>query len=66
MIKNLYNRIFNRWTKWELYEANKRYEKWFINPMLGYQSPRVWVTVDVYVKTNKYTGLKKYKKVEKK
>ena len=66
MFKNIFNRIFNRWTKWELYEANKSYEKSWFNPMLGYESKPVHVIVDVYVKINKFTGLRKYKKVEKK
>jgi len=34
--------------------------------MLGYESKPVHVIVDVYVKINKFTGLRKYKKVEKK
>lgn len=57
---NLYHRIFRRWTKWELHEENVRMVKvWgaFIYP--GH------VLADIYVKTNKYNGLKKYKTVVK-
>ena len=63
---NFLNRIFNRWTKWEIYEADKRYTKTTSNPFLGYESKPISVCCDVMKKTNKYTGMVKYKKVEKK
>lgn len=49
--RDLYDRLFNRWTKWEIHEEN----------LPG----RSHVLVDIYVKTHKFNGLKKYKKVVK-
>ena len=65
---HIFNYLFNRWSKWEIHEENLPYLKPVFNfaPELGGQkigdSP---VLVDTYVKTNNFTGLKKYKKVVK-
>jgi hypothetical protein len=58
--------LFNRWTKWEIHEENLPYIKTEINPTTGWESGHTRVIVDIYVKENKFTGLKKYKKVIKK
>lgn len=64
-LKNIYNRIFNRWTKWEVHESDMIYTKVTTNPILNY-SFSTQVCVDIMKKRNKYTGMVKYKKVEKK
>jgi len=56
-MKNLINFIFFRWSKWEVYIPN-------ITETVGL-FPEKKVVVDIYVKTNIYTGLKKYKRVVK-
>ena len=62
-----FERIFNRWTKWELYKSDEPYIKvTYCSPLLGnYEINRDNVLIDIYVKTNKFTGLKKYKRVVK-
>lgn len=63
-----FERIFNRWTKWEIYKENVQMVKRTTIVGLesfdwhGHESP---VIVDIYVKTNKFNGLKKYKQVVK-
>ena len=64
-MKKLFYRIFNRWTKWEIYKSDLSYEKTLVNNVTGWETKPTKVLVDIYEKTNKYTGLKKYKKVEK-
>lgn len=62
-MKKLYNRIFNKWTKWQLISANEIRYLEVTNPILGVvQSGNV--LVDKYMKTNKYTGNVKVKFVE--
>lgn len=67
-MKLFFERIFSRWTAWEIHETNlPQIEETFASPILGsYLISRRHVIVDVYVKTNKFNGLKKYKKVIKK
>ena len=60
-MKNLYNRIFNRWTKWEVHEENKHYHRTEVNNITGYRSEPMSVICDVMKKTNNYTGMIKYK-----
>jgi hypothetical protein len=58
--------FFNRWTKWEIYKSDIPYKKaTYASPILGsYQIGREKsVMVDIYVKENKFTGIKKYKQV---
>lgn len=59
--------FFKRWSKWELYKTNEPYTQvTYCSPILGnYEINRDKVLVDVYVKTNKFNGLKKYKRVVK-
>lgn len=68
-IKNLYNRLFNRWSKWELYDSDHPYTVTTMsNPLCGPVYPThvaMGVKFDIYEKTNRFTGLKKYKKVRK-
>jgi len=56
------DRIFNRWTKWELVEENKQVTH---NQVMwdGTAFERHTI-VDVYKRTNKYNGLAKYKTIE--
>jgi hypothetical protein len=63
----LFDRLFNRWTKWELSEENLEYTQvTYESPLYGTaEIGRGKVLVDVYVKENKFTGLKKYKRVKK-
>jgi hypothetical protein len=68
-IKELWNRIFNQWTPWVLEVKDFRYLKTIsIFPISGIENPieQQYVTVDIYTKTNRYTGKKKRKYVEKK
>lgn len=65
IISKIYNRIFNRWTKWEIYKEDVPYIRTQYNAITGWQSGEDRVLVDIYVKTNNYTGLKKYKRVVK-
>lgn len=62
-MKKLYNRIFNRWTKWELIKENETRNKTVSNPILGILSDSK-VCVNTYLKTNIYTGKTKSKFVE--
>ncbi len=63
----LFERLFNRWTKWKIYKSNETYiEVTLCPPGFGnYEVNRDTVLVDIYVKTNKFTGLSKYKRVKK-
>lgn len=65
---NLFDRLFNRWTKWELHEENvPQIQVTYNSPILGSEVVhKGHVIVDVYVRENKFNGLKKYKKVVKK
>lgn len=63
MIRSIINQIFFRWSKWELFKENAPYKKYQENHITGWRSEPVDVIVDIYVKTNLYNGLKKYKKV---
>lgn len=64
-MKNIFNRIFCRWTKWELYESDLPYKRTETNLLTGLESNTTNVIIDIYEKTNKYNGLKKYKKIVK-
>jgi hypothetical protein len=59
--------MFNRWTRWELYKENQLYiQVTCCSPLLGnYETNRDSVLVDIYCKENKFTGMKKYKRVVK-
>ena len=61
----LYDRIFNRWSKWELIQSNVPQIKDVRNsPLLGsVLISRTRVFVNIYMKTNNYTGNVKTKKV---
>ena len=63
---NFLNNLFG-WGKWELYKEDIPYTKiTYSSPLLGSREiQRTKVTVDIYYKENKSTGLKKYKKVVK-
>lgn len=63
IIKNIINFLFCRWTKWGIYREDLLYDMVKANPITGWESSSERVLVDVYVKTNKYSGLKKYKQV---
>lgn len=67
-IKEIWNSIFNRWTPWELLVKDMQYIKTtYSSPIFGgYLIDQKSVTVDVYVKKNRYTGKLKRKFVEKK
>ena len=62
MFKKIYNRLFNKWTKWELIEERTTRYQVTRNPILGTVSTGN-VLVNVYRKTNKYTGKVKTKYV---
>lgn len=68
-MKRLFNFLFNRWTKWEVYQKDHPFTVTTMsNPLQGPQHPihvATFVMHDIYVKTNKYTGIKKYKNVRK-
>jgi len=64
-MKKLFNRIFCRWTKWEIYKLDLPYTQTSFNSVTQWESKPIKVLVDIYVKENKYTGLKKYKKIVK-
>lgn len=57
LIHNVISRIFFRWSKWEIYKSDVPYI------ITGWKSEPERVMADIYVKTNLYTGLKKYKRV---
>lgn len=64
----LYRSITSIWTPWEIYKENQPYIKPVFNyaPELGGEKiGEDQVLVDIYVKTHKYSGLKKYKRVTK-
>jgi hypothetical protein len=65
--RDLYDRLFNRWTKWEIHEENLPYiQTTYCSPLLGhYETGRSSVLVDIYVRTHKFNGLKEYKKIVK-
>lgn len=59
--------LFGNWGKWEIYKSDVPYiQIQYNSPLLG--SVKIGedrVMVDIYVRENKKTGLKKYKKVVK-
>ena len=57
-------RIFNRWTKWEVYKEDKVTIKTETNQFTWYQR-ETRVLCDIYKRENKYTGKVQYKTVEK-
>jgi hypothetical protein len=63
----LIERIFNRWTKWEIYSEDVPYTvRIFTSPIFGSREISKYdVLFDIYCKTNKFTGIKKYKNVKK-
>jgi hypothetical protein len=66
-MKNLFNYLFNRWTKWELDEEDVPYTCSVYNsPILGGGIIKEsTVYFDIYVRENKYNGIKQYRKVRK-
>lgn len=64
-IHSVIGRIFNRWTKWEVYKADQMYIRTQVNHITGWESEPTRVCCDVMKKTNKYTGMVKYKTVVK-
>tara|TARA_R110000850_G_C9711622_1_gene441232 strand:+ start:76 stop:321 length:246 start_codon:yes stop_codon:yes gene_type:complete len=64
-IGGIIGRIFNRWTKWEVYQSDKIYTRTQVNNITGSESRPQRVYCDVMKKTNKYTGMVKYKTVVK-
>lgn len=64
---SFFERLFSRWSKWELDKENikMRYQE-FNSPILGSRKINEYIVlVDRYVSTNKFTGLKRYKEIEK-
>ena len=62
----LIERIFNPWTKWEVYKSDQLYKKANFNfsPALGGEIiGEDDVLVDIYCRTHKFNGLKDYKQV---
>ena len=66
-IFRFFERIFNRWTRWELYKENQPYTQvTYCSPILGnYEIGKDDVIVDIYCRENKFNGMKKYKRVVK-
>ena len=60
---NLYERLFDRWTKWEVVDTNLPYNKTTFS-MVGEEFTSK-VLVDRLKRTNKFTGMVQYKVVEK-
>jgi len=60
----IFERIFNRWEKWELIESNVRRTKTERN-LIGTWDFQGDVIVDIYSRKNKFTGNVKIKYVEK-
>lgn len=63
LIYSVISRIFFRWSKWEIYKSDIPHLRTEYSHITGYESQPDRVMVDIYVKTNLYTGLKKYKRV---
>jgi hypothetical protein len=64
-IANTLERIFNPWTKWEVYQENVPYVRTQVNSIIGWESEPMNVLCDILKKTNKFTGMVKYKTIEK-
>lgn len=64
-LHSVIGRIFNRWTKWEVYKVDQMYIRTQVNNITGWESEPTRVCCDVMKKTNKYTGMVKYKTVVK-
>ena len=62
---NVFDRLFNRWTKWEIYKSDQPYISSQRSSLTGEIVNEDRVMVDIYEKTNKFNGLKKYKRVVK-
>jgi hypothetical protein len=54
-----------RYTPWALYAKNQVRTKETFNPLWGSETIKEKVLVDIYIKSNKKTGLPKYKYIEK-
>lgn len=63
LIHSVISRIFFRWSKWEIHKEDVPYIRTQFNHITGWESEPDRVMVDIYVKTNLYNGLKKYKRV---
>lgn len=61
---SIFNRVFRRWTKWEIKDHNVERVRLEYYMATGIVFNERTVRVDIYQKTNKYTGLKKYKIVQ--
>jgi len=64
-MNDILDRIFNRWTKWEVHESDKEFMKSRVNHATGFESTPHSVICDVMKRTNKYTGMIQYKTIEK-
>ena len=66
-MEKVFNLLFSKWSKWEIYKANERCIKTtFAAPLLGLiPLGEESVLVDIYVRTHKSNGLKQYKRVVK-
>lgn len=66
-MKNIFDRVFNRWSRWEIYKSDIPYIKTtYCSPLLGnYKLNEDKVLVDIYCSVNKFNGLKRYKRVVK-
>lgn len=58
------DRIFNRWTKWELYKEDEVMVEIETNQFTWYHN-ETRVVCDIYKRENKYTGEVQYKTVKK-
>lgn len=63
-IQNVVERIFNRWTKWEVYKSDLLYTKQEVNTVTGWESEPQKVYCDVLKRVNKFTGMIQYKTVQ--
>lgn len=50
------NRIFRRWTKWKIYKSNVPY-------IINESGNSKILMIDIYERTDKCTGKKKYKRI---
>lgn len=58
------DRIFNRWTKWEIYKEDKIMIHTTENPFTWYQR-EIRILCDIYKRENRYTGEVQYKTIKK-
>tara|TARA_R110000851_G_scaffold315600_1_gene478225 strand:+ start:3348 stop:3542 length:195 start_codon:yes stop_codon:yes gene_type:complete len=58
-------RIFNPWTKWTVYKSNVPHTRTEVNHITGWETNPTSVMCDIIKKSNKFTGMIKYKTIEK-